>query len=90
MGDRASSNPVSDPVVRSDTRSVFLLWHQYDAADYATTLLLGVYSTQRQAHDRLHSARALPGFCLYPEAFRIAEYLLDDDQWRDGFLTVGP
>ena len=72
------------------TRSVFLLWHQHDPEDYATTLLLGVYSTRRQATDRLESARALPGFSLYPDAFEIAEYLVDDDQWREGFLTVLP
>ena len=75
---------------RRGSRSVFLLWHQHDPVDYATTLLLGVYSTRQHAQDRLESARVLPGFSHYPDAFEIAEYLVDDDQWREGFLTVWP
>jgi hypothetical protein len=30
----------------------------------------------------------LPGFRDYPEGFHIDEYQLDQDQWREGFITA--
>ncbi|WP_084464553.1 DUF7336 domain-containing protein [Microtetraspora fusca] len=50
--------------------------------------LLGVYSTEERAERRMSTARGLPGFREEPNCFSIAEYELDEDQWKSGFVTV--
>ncbi|MEU0273138.1 hypothetical protein [Streptomyces sp. NPDC006307] len=49
--------------------------------------LLGVYSSRAKAEERIHQARLLPGFADEPECFVIDDYMLDDDEWPDGFQT---
>lgn len=82
---------------------VFLLWHvhhagpdhrdsdgelSWDEADGDDVKILGVYSSEERARERIARARKLPGFSDEPECFLIAASVVDDDQWTEGFLTV--
>jgi hypothetical protein len=49
--------------------------------------LLGAYSTENRARDRITHARSLPGFDEEPDCFWIDRYIVDEDQWREGFYT---
>jgi hypothetical protein len=48
--------------------------------------LLGVYSSQAKAEQRLTNAQTLPGFRDEPGCFQIADYAVDKDEWAEGFV----
>jgi hypothetical protein len=74
--------------VADDAPRVYLLWHQHDPDDDDTAMLLGVYSSHERAEQRIASARLLPGFRRFPEAFTIDAYTVDKDEWVEGFATM--
>jgi hypothetical protein len=70
---------------------VYLLWHVHELdADQDDEKLIGVYSSEGAANEALERAKHLPGFCDLPEGFLIALYTLDEDHWREGYVTVYP
>ena len=62
-------------------------WHTADGDD-DNALLLGVYSTEEKAADRIERSLALPGFVDFPDDFQISRYEVDRDQWTEGFVVV--
>jgi hypothetical protein len=50
--------------------------------------ILGVYSTEQKAQDRIARARKLPGFRDEPDCFLVDAYTLDRDHWTEGFATT--
>lgn len=72
-----------------EPQRVFLLWHSHGKGDGKTDdKLLGVYSSRARAEERWQRALALPGFRDVPEGFLIDEYVVDHDQWAEGFVTA--
>ena len=71
----------------ADELAVYLLWHTYDLDEEEEVKLLGVYSTEVKARARIERARLLPGFANHLENFHIDAYVLDEDQWTEGFVT---
>ncbi|MEV7182359.1 hypothetical protein [Kitasatospora sp. NPDC093679] len=59
-----------------------------DEQDGDDAKLLGVYSTEALAEERIHRARLLPGFAEEPDCFHIGEYTLDRDEWTEGFVRL--
>lgn len=49
--------------------------------------ILGVYSTEMKAQDRIIRARTLPGFRAEPDCFLIDQYTTDEDRWTEGFAV---
>lgn len=72
-----------DETIHLDDGSVFL-----DEQDGDDVKLLGIYSSEAVAEERIHRARLLPGFADEPDCFQIEEYELDEDHWTDGFVHV--
>jgi hypothetical protein len=67
---------------------VYLLWHTHELEDGETNeKLLGVYSTHAKATRRIASALKLPGFREAPARFEVARYVVDRDEWAEGFVT---
>ena len=62
-----------------------LVWDEQDGDDVK---ILGVYSSERRADERIAQARGLPGFADEPDCFMVAEYALDEDLWTDGFVVI--
>jgi hypothetical protein len=62
-----------------------LTWDEEDGDDLK---ILGVYSTEQKARDRIVRARSLPGFRDEPDCFLIDHYAIDQDRWIDGFVSV--
>ena len=62
-----------------------LSWDEEDGDDLK---ILGAYSTEQRAQDRLLRARDLPGFRDEPDCFLIDRYGLDEDLWTEGFVTM--
>ena len=50
--------------------------------------LIGVYSSQEAAQKAVDRLKLRPGFCDTPDGFSIDRYLLDEDNWTDGYVTV--
>jgi len=66
--------------------TVYLLWHGGDASEETSaTKLLGVYSSEAAARDRIERAVGLPGFRDRPHDFNIDPYSVDVDAWPEGF-----
>ena len=71
-----------------EPRLVYLLWHTHALEDgESDEKLLGVYSTEEAANRRISSAMNLPGFNISPGGFDVARYVLDRDEWAEGFVT---
>jgi hypothetical protein len=62
-----------------------LSWDEEEGDDLK---ILGVYSTEQKAQDRIVRARRLPGFRDEPDCFLVDAYTLDEDQWTEGFVTT--
>ena len=50
--------------------------------------LLGCYSTEECAQERIDRARLLPGFAEEPDCFTVSRYVIDRDEWTEGFVTM--
>ncbi|NUS09833.1 MAG: hypothetical protein HOY69_00225 [Streptomyces sp.] len=59
-----------------------------DEQDGDDAKLLGVYSSQAGAEERVRRARGLPGFAEEPECFVISACEVDQDAWSEGFVRV--
>jgi hypothetical protein len=71
-----------------EPQQVYLLWHAHELEDgESDEKLLGVYSTEAKAMRRIASATELPGFREAPAGFEIARYVVDRDEWAEGFVT---
>lgn len=71
-----------------EPRQVYLLWHTRELEDgESSEKLLGVYSTEAKATMRIASTLNLPGFKDAPSGFEVAPYILDHDEWTEGFVT---
>jgi hypothetical protein len=71
-----------------ELQQVYLLWHTHGLEDgEPDEKLLGVYSTEEKAARRMASARKLPGFREAPAGFEVARYVVDRDEWAEGFVT---
>ena len=68
--------------------SVFIAWHTHETADGEDLKVLGVYSTEALAQQRVALAKTEPGFRDHPEGLEVAEHGLDEDAWLDGFKTL--
>ncbi|MDX3191438.1 hypothetical protein PV458_23765 [Streptomyces sp. MN03-5084-2B] len=64
-----------------------LVWAEEDGDDLK---LLGVYSTEHAARERLERAGSTPGFADEPDCFLVDRYVVDQDQWDEGFVAVPP
>lgn len=62
-----------------------LIWDEQSGDDIK---LLGVYSSDQRAQERIERARQLPGFVDEPNCFLVTPYELDEDHWDDGFVTI--
>jgi hypothetical protein len=62
-----------------------LVWDEEDGDDLK---ILGVYSSEARAEDRIRRARELPGFRDEPDCFYVNRYTLDRDEWDEGFVSV--
>ena len=47
----------------------------------------GDTTTEEKATRRIASAMKLPGFRKAPAGFEVARYVVDRDQWAEGFVT---
>src|SRR3712207_834605 len=69
--------------------SVYLVWHDHGPPeDTDNAKLLGVFSTRPLAEERVRRAKSQRGFADHPDGFVIDEYVVDHDEWRDGFVEI--
>jgi len=70
--------------------SVFLLFHTNHLPDGEDDdKLLGVYSSKELAEAKIKDKYShLPGFCESTGEYVIDEYVVDQDCWEEGFVTV--
>jgi hypothetical protein len=69
---------------------VFLLQHVHIHSDGEESVkTIGVYSTQENAQQAIERLRLEPGFRSASEGFSIDSYLLDEDNWAEGYITTG-
>jgi len=67
---------------------IYLLWHTHVLGDgEEDSKLLGVYSSQSLATQKIDEYKMLPGFRDYPSGFEISKYEIDCDHWKEGFIT---
>ena len=67
---------------------VYLLWHTPLSGAEEDVKLLGVYSSEQKAVEGRERAKRLPGFRDNYQGFQIDAYVVDRDEWREGFIIV--
>ena len=50
--------------------------------------LLGCYSTEHLATERIARARLLPGVANEPDCFIVDRYEIDRDEWAEGYIPL--
>ena len=69
--------------------SVFVLQHVNTSDDGAEDVkFIGVYSTRENALAAVERLSCVPGFTDAQDGFHIDEYVLDRDQWTEGFVHL--
>ena len=80
-----STNPDQPP------GSVFVVQHvAHEDEPNEDVKLIGVYSTRSAAEAAINRLVGQPGFSAEPHGFQVDEYRLDEDHWKEGFVTVYP
>lgn len=70
--------------------TVFVLQHVHEQENGVEDVkLIGVYSSHEAAHAAVERLSRQPGFADAADGFSIDEYRLDQDQWAEGYATVG-
>lgn len=73
----------------STKRRVYLLWHTHVLpGGEEDAKLLGVYTSRPRASAAQNRLALQPGFAESPEGFGICAYILNQDEWREGFVTL--
>ena len=69
---------------------VFLVQHVHILEDGEESIkTIGIYSSKEAAQQAVERLRLQPGFCDTPEGFTVDLYWLDQDDWEEGYVTVG-
>ncbi len=69
---------------------VFIVQHVHLLDDGEEDIkLIGVYSTRDAAKKVIERLKLKPGFRDAPAGFSIDAYTLDEDNWTEGYVTVG-
>jgi hypothetical protein len=66
---------------------VYILQHVHKIDDMEDVKLIGIYSTKKKAEDAKKRSKKMPGFKQNLKGFSIDEYVIDEDQWAEGFVT---
>jgi hypothetical protein len=68
---------------------VFVVQHVHEMEDGEEDVkFIGVYSDMKNAKDAVKRTVKLLGFKDSPNGFCIDKYLVDEDNWRDGYVTI--
>jgi len=67
-----------------NARSVYLVQHVRDEKD-ETAKVIGIYSDEQHATLAIDKLRKKPGFRASPNGFYIDEYIINEDNWSEGF-----
>ena len=68
---------------------VFLLQHVHPLTDGDEDIkVIGIYSSADKAQQAIARLSRLPGFSGAARGFHIDAYELDEDGWREGFVTM--
>ena len=70
-------------------RSVYVLHHEHELDGCDEAKLIGVYSSRERAEAAIARLQKQPGFSDHPDGFHIDHYALDEDNWVEGFVTIG-
>lgn len=70
--------------------SVFVLQHILVLeGDVEDVKFIGVYSSREKAEAAVTRLSRHPGFSEASDGFHVDEYRVDQDQWAEGFVSVG-
>jgi hypothetical protein len=47
-----------------------------------------IYLSRDRAEARISAARLLPGFRDEPDCFEVMKYVLDRDEWQEGYVIA--
>jgi hypothetical protein len=67
-------------------QKVYLVWHTNPLND--DEKLTGVYSSKERADGSIERLSRQPGFKDSLRGFEVSEYILDKDEWTEGFIPV--
>jgi hypothetical protein len=68
--------------------TVYLLWHSHPTgAGELNEKIIGVHRSKEEANAAIERALLRPGFCDYPEGFKITSAIVGKDYWEHGYFT---
>lgn len=77
--------------IKSNKKNVFkyvyLLQHSYEIDEVEETKILGIFISKAKANAAIKYFIQQPGFKDYPNDFYIDKYLINEIQWKEGFIS---
>jgi hypothetical protein len=68
---------------------VFVLQHVHEFDNGEEDVkMIGVYSSLEHAEEAIQRLSVKPGFSYSPGGFAVDRYVLDEDCWTEGYITV--
>jgi GNAT superfamily N-acetyltransferase len=68
--------------------TVYLLQHVHTQSDDTEDVkVIGVYTSRESAQEAIGRLSVQPGFGASPDGFSVDAYLLDKDEWTEGYVT---
>jgi len=69
-------------------KTLFVVFHVRNVDVESDTIkLIGIYSSKKKATDAVTRYQQKPGFSEHPIGFSIDEYHVDEDYWKEGYIT---
>ena len=70
-------------------RAVYLVQHSYELNEGENeTKIIGVFSSLKKAQLIINKYRTIKGFKRYQNEFHVDKYRLNENWWKDGFITI--
>ena len=67
---------------------IYELSHTYEDDDgYDNVTYIGVYPSIKDAYNKINIIKILRPYSEYPNNFIVDEYVINEDNWCDGFFT---
>jgi len=67
--------------------SVFFISHEWYDGEYDHITDIAVYSSLSKAENALEKLKHNSKFINNKDGFTIDEYIIDEDEWKEGFFT---
>jgi len=69
-------------------KHVYIVQHEHEVEGCDDVKLIGIFSSLEKANATVERYKNLPGFRDCKDSFFVNDYILDETEWKEGFVTI--